>query len=192
MKKAKRVEIPEDRPLTTEEFVKLRDHIRNSATWYALERGLNRGTIRNKLKLKGFSDDDVPYFSSSGETVWYNFIDTILDELEELEMINETDFAERLANRQIARGYGINRVRQELFANHVPEDVANGVLQDKEEESGLDSALVKALDRAKLNYAYKKNAGNDFAQEQYLRKTLMQRGFGWDDITRVMESEEEW
>lgn len=191
MKQAKRVEIPEDRTLTTKEFSRLRDHAVNSASFYALDRGLNSAQIREKLLRKGYIEDDVEYTASDGSQHRFNFIDFALGEVVDRGFVDEEAVAERIVSRCLARGAGVGAIRQAFWVGKVPADVAESVLSKLEVEGQdeVNEALQTALRRAKNSFSYRKHEGDTRAQEGYLRKSLMTKGFGWDDIARVLKDE---
>lgn len=181
MKRAKRVEVPLDSTLGYDEFCKLRSHAFNSAMWYATERALGSGMIREKLLRKGYPEGSVSYVDEFGETREHDFIEDTLRELEDRHLLNDDEFSRSLMETMISRGYGSIRIRMEMRLKKVPEETIDTLLDEDNSEALEDGARAVAR-RAMKNYKYRKLEGNEFARKMYLKQTLMTKGYTSADI----------
>ncbi len=93
--------------------------------------------------------------------------------MEELGFLNDAAYAEQVVDHYAARGYGVRKLRDELYRRGVPRDL-------------WDEALSKADDptRAIDAFLQKKLAGAqpDRKELKKLSDALARRGYRWEDI----------
>jgi len=156
------------RELTDEELAALReDASRASARASALrilgERNLSLKEITDKLISKGVGED------AARETGKW---------LEDIGAINDAEYAGLIVRHYAAKGYGLSRVKNELYRRGIPRELWEDALL---ELSGTEEAAYRQL-CAKL--------GGDKPDRARLKKAtdaLFRRGFSWDDIKSAVE-----
>lgn len=93
--------------------------------------------------------------------------------MEELGFLNDTAYAEQVVRHYATRGYGVRKLRDELYRRGVPRAL-------------WDTALAAADDPAQAIDAFlqKKLAGRQPDQKELkkLSDALARRGYGWEDI----------
>ena len=107
--------------------------------------------------------------------------------LVELNYINDSDYATLIVRHYSSKGYGVARIRDELYKRGIPRDIWDeklGELDDTE------------LDDTTLDFLRKKLRGSDDKDD--LRRAsaaLVRRGFSYDDaraaVNRYLECPEE-
>lgn len=99
--------------------------------------------------------------------------ESICKRMEELGFLNDLAYAEQVARHYTAKGYGVRKVRDELYRRGVPRDLWDEVL------SGADDP-AEAIDA----FLQKKLAGRapDRKELKKLSDALARRGYGWEDI----------
>lgn len=99
--------------------------------------------------------------------------EAICTRMEELGFLNDAAYAEQVVLHYAAKGYGVRKLRDELYRRGVPRDL-------------WDEALSKADDPARAIDAFlqKKLAGAqpDRKELKKLSDALARRGYGWEDI----------
>ncbi len=97
--------------------------------------------------------------------------------MEELGFLNDAAYAEQVVGHYAARGYGVRKLRDELYRRGVPRDL-------------WDEALARADDPARAIDAFlqKKLAGAqpDRKELKKLSDALARRGYGWEDIRNAI------
>lgn len=140
------------------------ERVKNRALRMLSARPYSRGELERKLAEKG----EEPEMSGF-----------VLDWLEELGYLNDAAYAAEVVRYYAERGYGVGRVRNELYRRRVPrelwDDALDGFPADTEDE--LDSLLRRRL-------------GSSAADSKELRRAadfLRRRGFGWDEISSALD-----
>lgn len=100
-------------------------------------------------------------------------IECICKRMEELGLLNDAAYAGQVVRHYETRGYGVRKLRDELYRRGVPRDL-------------WDEALAEAEDPAEAIDAFlqKKLAGKepDRKELKKLSDALARRGYGWEDI----------
>jgi len=104
--------------------------------------------------------------------------------LVELGYINDSDYASLIVNHYSGKGYGVSRIRDELYKRGIPRDLWDDKLASLDEEDMTDSAL---------EFLRKKLRGSEDKDD--LRRasaSLVRRGFSYDEaraaVNRYLES----
>ena len=97
----------------------------------------------------------------------------ICDRMEELGFLNDAEYAARLVRHYSAKGYGLRKLKDELYHRGVPRELWEDALQQAEEPSGaIDAFLAKKL-----------AGGNPDRKElKKISDALARRGFSWSEI----------
>ncbi|MEF9864494.1 MAG: regulatory protein RecX, partial [Christensenellaceae bacterium] len=80
-------------------------------------RMLSEQTLREKLSEHDFDDDDIDY---------------AVERLTEFGAINDAEYAQSIAKYYANRGYGKQKVAQELHRRGIPRDIAAETIEDFE------------------------------------------------------------
>ncbi len=97
--------------------------------------------------------------------------------MEELGFLNDRTYAEQVVRHYTAKGYGVHKVRDELYRRGVPRELWDEALAAAEDPTdAIDAFLRKRL------------AGRvpDRVELKKLSDALARRGYGWEDIRSAM------
>jgi len=135
-------------------------------------RNFSEQEMLKRLVSKGESQEDAE------ETVRW---------LVELGYINDSDYATLIINHYSAKGYGLARIRDELYKRGIPRDLWDDKLAELDDDDMLDTAL---------EFLRKKLRGSQ--EKDDLRRAsdaLVRRGYSYSDaksaINRYMENSDE-
>ena len=106
--------------------------------------------------------------------------------LVDLGYINDADYATLIVRHYTAKGYGVARIRDELYKR--------GITRDLQEEK-LDEINDDVIDDAALEFLKKKLKGSDDKDDlRRAKEALVRRGFSFDDarvaVNRYLECPE--
>ena len=102
----------------------------------------------------------------------------ICDRLEELGYLNDAVYAQRVVRHYSAKGYGVKKLRDELYRRGVPRDLWDEALTQAEDSSDAIDAFLE-----------KKLAGK-FPDRKELKKVsdaLARRGYSWSEISSALD-----
>ncbi len=139
-----------------------KSRVRHRAVNMATARPLSKKELTEKLTRKGEDREDAQQAA---------------DWLEELGLIDEREYALSLARRCEANGYGVKKLRDDLFRRGVPReywDEATALLDDPSET--LDRLVRERLPDGKPT-------------PEVWKKTydyLIRRGFSWQDVSDAL------
>ena len=143
--------------------------IRKRALRILGSRNMSSQEMFKRLTGKGENPDDAQ--------------DTV-DWLVELGYINDEDYATLIVRHYSAKGYGLKRVRNELFRRGIPRDLWEDKLGELDDTEMEDAAI--AFLRKKLG------GGSDKDDLRRVTDALVRRGYGYDDakaaVNRYLES----
>lgn len=185
-KVARTVVIPEDRPLTLEEFIDLRDHAYNSAFWNVTHYARTEKQVVDKLLSKGYVEDEVAYLNEDGERRSQDIIEWVLEELKEREFLGDEDYMERFISSKLSQGWGMSRIRMEALRKGVDRDVIDAIVEQLDFSEEEDDALGRELERALRSSAVQRD-GDPYKRSQKVVQSLMRKGFSYGDIREKME-----
>lgn len=101
----------------------------------------------------------------------------ICDRMEELGFLNDRVYAQRVVSHFSAKGFGVKKLRDELYRRGVPRELWDEALEGAEDPSeAIDAFLAKKL-------------GGKAADRKELQKVsaaLARRGYGWSDISAAL------
>ncbi len=104
--------------------------------------------------------------------------ESVADRLEELGLLDDREYARTVARHYSDRGYGVRRLRDELYRRGVPREL-------------WDEALDEARPRGDevLRLARKKLRDEEPTRENLKKVSdyLARRGFGWEEISAALE-----
>jgi len=149
--------------LTAEEAERLQSAARRSGlkekTIELLARKpMSRKETEQKLRIWEASEDEIS---------------AICERMEELGFLNDAAYAARLVRHYSAKGYGLRKLKDELYHRGVPREFWEDALQQAEESTGaIDAFLTKKL------------AGGtpDRKELKKISDALARRGFSWSEI----------
>lgn len=156
------------RELSDEEMESLRKEAsRSDARAKALrilgDRNMSVREITDRLVAKGTGED------AAAETARW---------LEDIGAVNDAEYASLIVRHYAAKGYGLSRVKNELYRRGIPRELWDDALS---ELSGTEEAAY-ALLRTRLG-----GEKPDRARLKKATDALFRRGFTWDEIKSAVE-----
>ena len=102
----------------------------------------------------------------------------ICDRMEELGYLNDAEYAARVVRHYSARGFGVRKLRDELYRRGVPRDLWDEALEQAQVSGDAIDAFVA-----------KKLAGKnpDRKELKKVSDALTRRGFSWSDISAALD-----
>lgn len=108
--------------------------------------------------------------------------EAVADRLCELGLLNDGEYARAVVRHYGGKGYGVKKIREELYRRGVPRQYWEEALCEAEEpESCLDELVRRKLRGAEPTRENLKKASDYLAR----------RGFGWEDISAALRRYEE-
>lgn len=155
------------RELSDDEFTALSE---DAMRWNCMSRAMrlvgyrphSRKELIDKLITKGESHEAAEF---------------AVDRLEALGVLNDGEYAVMIVRHYAAKGYGIGRIRNELYARGVPRDIWEDALSQMPDQSDTLSHIVET----KL-----KGKEPDKKELKKLTDHLLRRGFSWDVIRSAL------
>jgi len=190
MKKARQIVIPNDRPLTSEEFNDFKEHALKSSMWYASEYVRSERQIMDKLVAKGYTEGEVDYVDKAGVSHSFDIMEYVLEQLREGLVVNDDAYARGLIRRYSGSRRGSRYIGQKLREKGVDSEVAAALLEELKDEDETIEAIDSLAERYIYTSAYTKVEG-DFKKRQKLVSHLLSRGYSFDDISLWENSKEE-
>lgn len=182
MKKAKNVEIPLDRPLTYDEYKKLRKHAINSAIWNATHYNRNTFQIRDKLITKGYTTENVTFINKDGDQEDANIIDDTISHLINNSIIDDERLADDYVYNSAMAGKSISSIRTKMFQKMFPKEIIdNSIDKFLEEYDDTDSdALIRVAEKIVRVNSFKKL--DQYKKKNKLIRMLVSKGFSFNEI----------
>ena len=126
-------------------------------------RALSAKMLRDKLLAKGHDEEAADY-----ALAW----------LIERSMLNDELFAESVVRGYTRKGYGAARIRQMLYAKHIPRELWDEALAElPEQDDAIDAFLQKRF----------RGRQPDRTEIRRAADALLRRGHAWGDIRRALE-----
>lgn len=104
-------------------------------------------------------------------------IDSVCDWLERIGLLNDAEYAVRIAETYSRKGYGERRIRAELYKRGVPREYWDDVLGPLEEPDETVDRLVES--RLKGEYP-------DAKELKRTQDYLIRRGFTWEQVSSAL------
>lgn len=191
-KKARVVEIPDDRKLDEKTYTDLFNHAKNSGIYYCTASQKSEQEIREKLTGKGYVEDDVFVSAvredgSVANEYTANIIDDTIEHLKLLVLLDDNFLVKGVIESMLRKGKGAQEVKRKLREKKIDPDIAEEHLEALEEdEEGISEAIEKAV----FTYTRK----SVYLREEDLRKRqqklfsfLMGRGFNVGQIKGYLD-----
>jgi SOS response regulatory protein OraA/RecX len=145
----------------------LEKKLRKKAGTLLSRRAYSRGEIR--VRLLKLADEPV--------------VETVLDRLEQLKLLNDTDYAYNFALSRTGReGWGPEKIRRALYSRQVSDSDISTALDQIRSLVGEDYALAEYLKK----YFGKKGKPEDYRAVQNLVSHLRRRGYYRKSIVSVL------
>jgi len=136
--------------------------LREKAVSLLTGRLLSAGTLREKLLAKGGSEAQV---------------EDIIRWAEDIGLLNDEEYAKALARHYQAKGYGIYKIKDELYRRQVPREYWEEALAQLEApDEIIDRFLAKKL-----------TDPEDRKQVKKASDALVRRGFTWSQVSSGIE-----
>ena len=137
--------------------------LREKAVSLLTGRLMSAGTLREKLLAKGGSEAQV---------------EDIIRWAEDIGLLSDEEYAKALARHYQAKGYGIYKIKDELYRRQVPREYWEEALAGLEEP---DDIIRRFLEK-------KLTDPQDRKQVKKVSDALIRRGFTWSQVSRGVES----
>lgn len=121
--------------------------------------------LTGKLFKKGFEQEDIS---------------ATIDRLCEAGFLNDEQYAEILSRHYLQRGYGAKKIRHELLAHGISEEIADNLCLQNKCEDVEDK--VYSLFRSRL-----KSECPDQKEINRAVQFLLRRGFSWSEISPALK-----
>lgn len=104
------------------------------------------------------------------------------DRMEQLGLLNDEEYAGAVVRHYSARGFGVRRIRDELYRRGVPREYWDSALARQEEPEIAAGNRLDELVRKKLR-------GAEPTRESLKKVSdyLARRGFGWEEISEAIQ-----
>lgn len=156
------------RELSEEEADRLQDSIRrNGLKSKAIELLMRKPQSRKELGRK------LAEWEASQEEA-----EAVCDRMEELGYLNEAEYAGRVVRHYAAKGFGVRKIRDELYRRGVPRELWDDALSQIEDEDNacaIDAFLEKKL-----------KGSHDPKEVKRASDALARRGFSWPEISDAL------
>lgn len=156
------------RELSEEEEDRLQDSIRrNGLKTKAIELLMRKPQSRKELGRK------LAEWEASQEEA-----EAVCDRMEELGYLNEAEYAGRVVRHYAAKGFGVRKIRDELYRRGVPRELWDDALSQIEDEDNacaIDAFLEKKL-----------KGSHDPKEVKRASDALARRGFRWPEISDAL------
>jgi len=190
MKKAREIHIPDDRPLTWDEFVDFRDHAYNSSSWYATEFSRTSEEILDKLERKGYPRGEVFYIDDEGNEAFFDIGEWVLEKLRDYYLIDDEALARRVVERELQNGRGSQWIITKLTQRGIERDFILDLLDELKTEDATIEAVSLIAHRYMNTSTYLKQP-SEFKKKQKLVAHILSKGFSFNDISNWENSLEE-
>ena len=137
--------------------------LREKAVRLLTGRMMSAGQLREKLLAKGGTEAQVQ---------------DILDWAERIGLLNDEEYAKALVRHYQAKGYGIYKIKDELYRRQVPREYWEEALAGLEEP---DDIIRRFLEK-------KLTDPQDRKQVKKVSDALIRRGFTWSQVSRGVEA----
>lgn len=144
-------------------------------------RSVSRRELVKKLTARPRKTDSEEFLPEDAEAAREELAaraETVADWLENLGLLNDEQYARDVVRWCGEKGYGVQRIRDELFRRGVPRQLWDQAL---EERADSDEAIDRFL-RQKL-----KNWDGDRKELKRVTDALARRGFSWSEISEGLE-----
>lgn len=143
---------------------------RSKALDYISHRPLSRKELTDKLTARPPRGKDGRERSPIADEA---LAEEVCDWLEDLGYLNDAEYAKTVARHYSAKGYGVHKVKDELYRRGVPRGLWDQALSEAEDpEEGVDAFLRKRF----------KGRAPDQKELKKAADALARRGYNWNDI----------
>ena len=141
----------------------MNEEVRKRALRLLEKRDYSRKMLLDKLTEKGAEESDAL---------------AVVDWLCEIGAVNDARFAELIVRHYAGKGYGVRRIRDELFRRGIGRALWEDALSSMPDTDGTVYRLLSGRLR-----------GTECAPEdvQRVRNALLRRGYSWDEIRCALE-----
>lgn len=144
-------------------------------------RSVSRRELVKKLTARPRKPEEAEYESEDAETAREELEDRaelVADWLERLGLLNDEQYARDVVRWCGEKGYGVRRIRDELFRRGVPRELWDEALEERLDSDGaIDQFLRQKL----------KNWDGDKKELKRVTDALARRGFSWSEISEGLE-----
>ena len=129
----------------------------------AKERAVSRAELEHRLRQKGESPENARQ---------------AVEWLAGLSLLDDEAAARQIVRSGTAKGYGAARIRQMLYAKHIPRELWDEALAElPEQDDAIDAFLQKRF----------RGRQPDCTEIRRAADALLRRGHAWGDIRRALE-----
>lgn len=184
MKTARKVLFPNNRPLTKDEYEDFYNHALNSSMWYVTNFMRNSNQVREKLYDKGYPHGEIHI---KGIQSPVNIVETVVEKLQDLLLIDDESYAENKAKSLIYSGKWGNVAFYEMLRKGIEKDLAEKTIKKffttEEAFSTLDRIGPRIVEISKRKKLDRYKTKTDIVQK------LMGKGFPYGIISEWLEDQ---
>ena len=106
----------------------------------------------------------------------------VADRMEQLGLLNDEEYGRAVVRHYSAKGFGVRKIKDELYRRGVPRQYWEGALGELSEQADTAENKLDELIRKKLR-------GAEPTRENLKKVSdyLARRGFGWEEISTALE-----
>ncbi|MBP1737439.1 MAG: Regulatory protein RecX [Oscillospiraceae bacterium] len=153
----------------------------DNRTLEQLSRAANCSALKEKalqlLAARPFSRQELITKLAGRETPSEDDVQQVADRLEELGLLNDGEYAKKLVSHYAAKGYGVYKLRDELYRRGVPREFWEDALAELEDSSDAIDAFL----RKKLTCS-----SPDRRELKRVSDALSRRGYTWAEISAAL------
>lgn len=193
MRKAKKVEIPENHTVKQEEYTKLYKHAKTSALWYVTNYNKNSQQIKQKLYDKGYPKTPLKIIKKDQTTTQENIVEKIIEYLEKYGYINDEDYVKNTLDNQLRTGKSITQAKTKLFQSGLNKEFYEPIIEKEIKQQNTTYNETESLDKAANKITNKTSFKklNSFKAQQKLVQNLATKGFPFEQIYEWIENNQE-
>lgn len=190
MKKAREILIPDDRPLTWDEYQDYSTHAFNSSSWYATEYSRTEQQVRDKLYKKGYPREEVDVVDKQGDSHQFNMVEDTIEKLREGLILDDERIAKSTADRGLSSGKGASAIRMDLMRKGIDSKTIDNVIDELENNEDAVIASVDKVAQRFLRSSACRKIENEWERSQKLTRAILSKGFSYSDIQLWKELQE--
>lgn len=176
------VEVQEGQVLDRETFNDLFSHAKNSGVWYSGNYSKTSQQIREKLYAKGYPKGPiVKDFDGVRES--FNLVEEAISFLEDILLLDDRGYAERMAARKLQQKHGRTKARFAMLEKGLAPEVVEEALEAVYSDS-LDELLSYIAREWKADF---RKYGDAFKVKQRIFRKAVGRGWGFEEINEALE-----
>lgn len=140
--------------------------------------------VKYIMKKRRSKKESIEYLKKYFNDLSYNDINSIIEKLEDLNIINDSEYCKAYINDKIyLSNQGINKIRIELLSQEIPEDVID--IELKKVDTGL---LNSKLEKAILKKINSNKKHSNYHLKQKIMNEMINLGYSKQIVEEIIDS----